>query len=502
MADSTAPAQIDYTARDFTGYRDAMFQYASRVFPEWTSRSPSDFGVVMVELFAYLGDINSFYQDRVADEAYLSTATQRSSVLAIAATLGYTPYTAMPAIGTVTFQTLDSQATDVTVPAGTQVITAFDYDLDRPVTFETDTAVTVPALAGTAAVTVTEGATQGSRSLTVVETSGASDSVTVEDLGTSSGSAEQTYTLAAAPVLSSTLRVFVEAADGGVSEWQYVTSLADAAAADQSYTTAADDAGVVTVAFGDGVHGAIPATGLAISAAYRVGGGAYGNLPANSIVDLASSVTGVSVAASSAMTGGADAEPLDLIRTNAPRVYRARDRAVARRDYADLALAVPGIAKASAVSQSATSVALYVMGPANLTPTQAQRDQVTAYVVDRAVAGTQVLVFNGSLVPVNFGTATAPVVIGVNPAYRRTETQLACTQALQSLLDPAVTDFGQRIPLSAAYQALTGIAGVDYAQIPMMARADLAQTGTADIVCRSWEIPVIGTLYVNAVGGI
>lgn len=501
MADSTPIAQVDYTARDFTGYRDALFQYASRTFPEWTSRSPADFGVVLVELFAYMGDISSFYQDRIADEAFLSTATQRSSVVSIAATLGYTPYNALAAIGSVTFQTLVNQTTDVDVPAGTRVITAFNFDLDRPVIYETDTAVTVPNSGGTAAVTLTEGITQGTRQISLTDVSGSTDTVTVEDLGTSSGEGGQTFVLAANPLLTDTLRLFVEDT-AGATEWQYVTSLSTASAADQVYTTAIDDAGVVTVSFGDSVHGAIPATGLGVAAAYRVGGGAYGNIPANSIVDLATPITGVTVAASSAMTGGADAEPMELIRTNAPRLYRSRDRAVALRDYADLALAVPGVAKAAAVSQSSTSVALYIMGPDNNPPSQVQRDAVTAYLRDRSIAGTQVLVYNGTLIPVNVGTASTPVVVGVDANYRRAETQLACKQALQNLLSPAENDFGNRIPLSAAYGALTAVPGVDYAQIPMMARSDLAQTGTSDVVCRAWEIPVVGTININAVGGI
>lgn len=502
MADDTPPiAQIDYTARDFTGYRDAMLQYASRTFPEWTSRSPADFGVLMVELFAYMGDIISFYQDRIADESFLTTATQRSSVLSIASTLGYTPYQALPAVGSVTFQTLASQTIDVTVPAGTRVITAFNFDLDRPITYETDADVIVPNSGGTASVTVTEGITQGVRQLQVVESTGATDTVTVEDLGTSTGQTEQEFILAAAPLLTDTLRIFVEDTTG-VTEWQFVASLTEAAAADQVYTTSINDAGTVTVAVGDGVHGAIPGTGLAVAAAYRVGGGALGNVAANSIVDLATPVAGAVVLASSAMTGGADAEPTELIRTNAPRTYRVRDRAVARRDYGDLALAVAGVAKANAVSQSATAVALYIMGPDNNLTSQVQRDAVTAYVRDRAVTGTQVIVYNGTLIPVNFGTATGPVVIGVNSNYRRIETQLACVQALQSLLAPQATDFGTRIPLSAVYAALTAVPGVAWAQVPMMARSDLAQTGTADVVCRAWEIPVIGSVNLNAVGGI
>jgi hypothetical protein len=36
-------------------------------------------GLILIDMFAAAGDILSAYQDAVADEAYLSTATQRNS---------------------------------------------------------------------------------------------------------------------------------------------------------------------------------------------------------------------------------------------------------------------------------------------------------------------------------------------------------------------------------------------------------------------------------------
>jgi len=71
---------IDYVTKDYEGYRQAMLNQIPLLLPNWTDRSESDFGVALVELFAYVADILSYYQDRVANEAYLATATQRRSV--------------------------------------------------------------------------------------------------------------------------------------------------------------------------------------------------------------------------------------------------------------------------------------------------------------------------------------------------------------------------------------------------------------------------------------
>ncbi len=79
---NTAGAQpvIDYLTKDYTGFRQGMLNQIPLLLPQWTDRSEADFGVVLIELMAYVADILSYYQDRVANEAFLASATQRRSV--------------------------------------------------------------------------------------------------------------------------------------------------------------------------------------------------------------------------------------------------------------------------------------------------------------------------------------------------------------------------------------------------------------------------------------
>jgi hypothetical protein len=79
---NTAGAQpvIDYLTKDYAGFRQGMLNQIPLLLPQWTDRSEADFGVVLIELMAYVADILSYYQDRVANEAFLATATQRRSV--------------------------------------------------------------------------------------------------------------------------------------------------------------------------------------------------------------------------------------------------------------------------------------------------------------------------------------------------------------------------------------------------------------------------------------
>ena len=79
---NTAGAQpvVDYLTKDYAGFRQGMLNQIPLLLPQWTDRSEADFGVVLIELMAYVADILSYYQDRVANEAFLATATQRRSV--------------------------------------------------------------------------------------------------------------------------------------------------------------------------------------------------------------------------------------------------------------------------------------------------------------------------------------------------------------------------------------------------------------------------------------
>lgn len=88
---STIPISVDYTGRDYYSIREQLIARIQERIPEWTASDPSDFGVALVEAFAYMGDLISYYVDRTANEFSLATATQRNSLLNIAQTYGYTP---------------------------------------------------------------------------------------------------------------------------------------------------------------------------------------------------------------------------------------------------------------------------------------------------------------------------------------------------------------------------------------------------------------------------
>lgn len=93
---SNIPVAVDYTSRDFYSLREDLINLVkARVnvdsSKQWSGDDPSDFGVALLEAFAYVGDLTNYYIDRIANEAYLPTATQRKSILNLAKLYGYSP---------------------------------------------------------------------------------------------------------------------------------------------------------------------------------------------------------------------------------------------------------------------------------------------------------------------------------------------------------------------------------------------------------------------------
>jgi hypothetical protein len=95
---NNSPISVDYTGRDYYALRDQLIDRVKyRVNGDinstdgWQGNDPSDFGLALVEAFAYMGDLVNYYIDRVANETYLLTATQRESLLNIASMYGYKP---------------------------------------------------------------------------------------------------------------------------------------------------------------------------------------------------------------------------------------------------------------------------------------------------------------------------------------------------------------------------------------------------------------------------
>lgn len=496
---SGVPA-IDYTSKDYAGFLQSMIDYAKVAFPEWTNQNPGALEVMILESLSRELDVLSYYGDRVLGEAYIGTATQLASVIQLANLLGYTPGQPIAATGTVSL--VNTTSSPIIVPSATQVSTDYITSLNGPIIFETTTATTISGNSS-AVIPIIQGVTQGSAVFTIGNNTTSPFSITTELLGTSDGTALQQFNLANNPVVSGSVTIYVQnpnypstSGTDPITAWTQVNSLQSSLSTDLSWAQTVDANGVVTIHFGDNVNGSIPPAGLNIYANYRVGGGIIGNLAANSITDIASAIVGLTVSASSATTGGANAETIDQIRTNAPKSFSTQQRAVTLADYANLALSLSSVAQANAIANTYNNITVYIAATGNAVPSQAVLDQAQLYLQARSLAGTTVTTTAATQVGVNVGSSSTPVTIGVSSRYNPTSIQIAATQAIQNLLSGSNVTIGGRVSLSSVYSALYAIPGVQYIQIPLFVRADATQSGAADILFRSFELPTVGNIVV------
>lgn len=96
------PGQRSLTARQtaiFGQWRAAMLADIGRhdELAAWTADREGDLGVMLLELWAYVLDVTSFYDARMAERAYLPTAHEADTVAEIVSLLGYEPRPALAA---------------------------------------------------------------------------------------------------------------------------------------------------------------------------------------------------------------------------------------------------------------------------------------------------------------------------------------------------------------------------------------------------------------------
>jgi len=111
---------IDYMAKDYASFRQALLDLIPTLKPSWTERHEADIGMALIELFAYVGDQISYYQDAVSNEIFLGSARQRISVRRLARLVDYQMNDGASARSFIHFR-LTSPSTGK-LPAGSQVL--------------------------------------------------------------------------------------------------------------------------------------------------------------------------------------------------------------------------------------------------------------------------------------------------------------------------------------------------------------------------------------------
>ena len=104
-----------------------------------TTRDPSDPAIALLDVWATVADVLTFYQERIANEGYVRTATERRSLVELSRLVGYAPRPGVSSSVYLSYTLDDNQSEPIEIPVGTRSQSIPDPG-DLPQSFETSAA--------------------------------------------------------------------------------------------------------------------------------------------------------------------------------------------------------------------------------------------------------------------------------------------------------------------------------------------------------------------------
>jgi len=294
----------------------------------WLDIYRSSTGQMLIELLAFVMNLGMFYTARRAEESYILTAKNRSSIVNLVQLLNYQPKRKTSATGNLTFSISEASDKIVYIPKYTECKTtgAVKYLVNESAAIE-----------------------KGQTSVTVKGIQGELVSIDI----TSDGSTDQEYLINDASVENSadlsnpTLRIVID----GV-EWTKVDSFISSINVSKHYRVVNEPEGTVSILFGDNINGMAPERGSTINIQYVKSDGLDGNVTyidkitevSSTIYDEDGEIVDVTVTNPGSFLGGDNEEDIEEIRFEAPRVFKTGQRAVSRDDFVAILENFPGVA--------------------------------------------------------------------------------------------------------------------------------------------------------------
>jgi photosystem II stability/assembly factor-like uncharacterized protein len=129
---------LSYRVGDYGSFRRALLDRLSEFLPNLKTRDPDDPAIALLDAWAVVADVLTFYQERIANEGYLNTATERQSIIELGRLIGYELQPGVSASTHLAF-TLEEKPGEplqVVLPQGTQAM-SIPAEGEKPQTFET-----------------------------------------------------------------------------------------------------------------------------------------------------------------------------------------------------------------------------------------------------------------------------------------------------------------------------------------------------------------------------
>lgn len=471
---------LNLSTKDYEGYRAEMIKKLKEKIPEYSDFSPSDFGIVLIELLAHGLDTLSLYNDKVANELFLDTAMERESVSRIARMIGYKLRDSSPSRYKQVFEIIP-QDHDFKIPKGYVIQTNSDI-AEQVVEFETDEDLIIPQ--GKTGLETNE---EGEYLYATTITQGYS--VTGEIIGSSNGSPNQIFTCNYAPVIASSLEVYVNEGRG-FDRWEIKDNFLDSKGTSKHCIVFISDDGVANIKFGNGVSGKIPdirTNNILVN--YRVGGGSLGNVGVNTITKMPEKYADIkrSFNPYDPFEIGRDREDIEEARIKAPANIGTKYGVVTLTDFKNLALSVVGVKRSNATRSDDynTIVNVYYLSDGTVPHNELEKTMIDLY-DERKVVGTHVNIEEATMKPLNI-----KVVAKTFNTYVGYDIQQQIIVTLEHILLPGEYDFGECPEQSDLVVQLLDLDGVRAVDV----------TIEGDTTVKPNEVVKLGKLDVEIIGG-
>ena len=309
--------KLQVTELDFDDIKNNLKTYMKNQ-TEFTDYNFEGSGLsTIIDLLAYNTHYLAMNANMAVNEAFLDTATLRSSVVSHAKTLGYTPRSARAPIAYLNVTINNSSLASITVDKGTKFTTQIDGTSYAYVVNANQTTTPVNGVLRFSNLPVYEG------------------SLVTAKYTVDSSNIEKRYMVTDNRADTTTLKVSVQnsASDVTTTVYTLATDITQVTATSNVYFLQEADNGKYEVYFGDDVVGTKPTDGNIIIIEYIVTNKAQSNGAKTFSGTSVGGESNITIATVAASAGGAEPETIESIKYNAPLDYASQGRAVTTEDY-------------------------------------------------------------------------------------------------------------------------------------------------------------------------
>lgn len=438
---------VGYTDRTLEQQEAEILAKMPTAVPEITDLSRSNPWIKQIRIWSATSELHHYYIDNAAREAFPVTAEEFRSLYNYAKLVDYRIRGRLSASVDQKFYIDAPNASNVTIPAGTVIVSS------TGVKFVTQAEAVIEA-----------GQTQ-------VSVNAKSEQAIVNDvIGVTTGLSNQEFAITNNIVDGSLVIVI-----NGVT-WFGQDTLGFSKSDDNHFVAGLNGDGLMTVTFGDGVTGTIPATGYDVVASYKTTEGINSNVSAQTITVIESNVTvpsGVTLRTvnNNPALGGLNEEGIELVRRNSILSTRTLNRAVTLDDFIAIAQKAPGVSKAGALYNGGKTFYIYIapVGGTGIASSSLLTSSYE-YINKRKALGSKIDVQSVGIVGLKY-----EIKLYLKPGFSREQKIAECKQKLAAFQSMSNQDINGTTTEGDVYEVVEGIPGVKTSDLIKMVAVPYAR---------------------------